>query len=270
MIEAAPRLFLLLVLASLLVSWGLVHLLHRHAFKNKDTEIAQKNDRIELFKAQRDEAERKLAASAAELEKVRATAQAGAERIAAGATQAEPRPAHLMPDGLVSTTPVEADPAEMSRRLHVGRVAVDTRRVLSDYYLEFGFFAFNGTPAPLRFDGIRGFVSYASTSSAQEGEWVELPPATSRQDNPAEIAPFRGFSIAVGQRVPGDLAPRIEQDLAGGRVLFVFERLDIHLSRAGGGDPIRLPIWERVTCERAKLSDAVMQVIVVRAAGFIG
>ncbi len=62
MIEAAPGLFVVLVLACLGVSWAFVHALHQRAFKNKETEIAHRDAQLKLVERQRDDAEKKVAA----------------------------------------------------------------------------------------------------------------------------------------------------------------------------------------------------------------
>lgn len=66
MIEAAPGLFVLLFVACLGLAWGVVHLLHKQAFKNKDTEVSTKNAEIAWLRQQRDDAEKRLAAISAQ------------------------------------------------------------------------------------------------------------------------------------------------------------------------------------------------------------
>jgi hypothetical protein len=195
--------------------------------------------------------------------------------VAPSVLPAEERPdgaaAPSMSDAQVSTIRVEDDPAELSNRIYLGRIEADTHRVLSDYYLEFSFVAYNANPVQLKLEGVRGFSSYASNSSVPIGDSLELPAAVGRQDNPTDIEPFSEFRIAVTQRVPGEIAPGIGEDLAsGGRVRFAFEKLDITLARADGSRPFRLPIWERVTCERMRAGTSVLRNIVVNLKGFIG
>ncbi|MCB4825525.1 hypothetical protein [Roseicella aerolata] len=162
--------------------------------------------------------------------------------------------------------PKSGQAAPISRGTYLGRVHIDAGRLASDFLLEFSFIAFNATGAPIRLKGVQGRIAYAKASDTAESNWETLPPPVLREDNLTSFAPYTEFMVIVSQRVPGALIPDMDHALsAGERVMFVLEGLTVSLAGAEEAEPARMPMWERVTCERVGRVTTVLPIALLRA-----
>lgn len=143
-------------------------------------------------------------------------------------------------------------PALANYGIYVGRIHIDANRLMSDYLLEFAVIAHNATGSPLKVAGVSGVIAYGPTTATPDAALVRLPAPALREDGPPEIAPKAEFMVIVSQHVPGALAAEMERDLAAGsRVMFVLEGLDVSLVGHTSAKPMSVPLWSRVSCDRA-------------------
>lgn len=231
MIEAAPWLFVLLVIACLMLAWGALHLFHRRAFNNKNTEISHKNaeitaknSHIAFVEKQRDEADKKLAAITAELAQAKSN---------------------------VGTSPVAAEKVivptvTLAGRLHTSRVVTDTPDLESEPLLTLSIMAFNGSNETLRLEGLRGVVRLATAGGDNA-----LPPAALKPVPGSagfDAIPAGEFAIQIEQRLPRLVAASVAQELTeGSSVQLLLSGLEVWCSPASAGPTReRLELWDGV------------------------
>ena len=143
------------------------------------------------------------------------------------------------------------DAPSISQGVYVARVAVIATQLVSDRVLQFGFVAFNGTGLPLRLLlPVQGYVAYGSGPAA-DTDLLTLPPPTAREGYPMEFPAYKEITVSIEQRVPGELAVEIDRALSNReRVKFVLEGLNILLQGEGQAEPVRLPVWDQITCDQ--------------------
>ena len=150
--------------------------------------------------------------------------------------------------------------------IYVGRIHIDANRLVSDFLLEIAVIAYNATGGPLRIAGVSGAITYGSGTAIPDAALVQLPAPALRANGPSEIAAGIEFMVIVVQHVPGVLAAEMDRDLAAGnRVMFVLDALDVGISAGEEAKPIRLPLWERVSCDRAGRGTVVLPIALLRA-----